>query len=57
MKKLMYRIFKPWKVRRTTFPYDEGYCAFNRWTKTAIDFMPTREQAQQSCDELNFLTQ
>lgn len=53
MKKYIYRLFKPWEPRKCYFPYPEGYCSFNKWSQTAIDFKMSKSDAQLNCDELN----
>jgi hypothetical protein len=43
----------PWEVRRTIWPYEDGYGTFNRKTNTLLDAGLTKEEAQAACNELN----
>jgi hypothetical protein len=42
-----------WKPIRTIWPYPEGWGVYNKWRETLLDIVPTEEQAQALCDELN----
>lgn len=42
-----------WVVVRCGWPYPEGYCAHNPHRKTSIDHGLSREDAEESCKELN----
>lgn len=43
----------PWEVRKTIWPYKEGYGTYNPITRTIADTGLSREEAQLRCDELN----
>ena len=43
-----------WEVRRTIWPYPDGWGTYNPVTKTVLDTgLPTRARAQRICDQLN----
>ena len=43
-----------WEVRRTIWPYNEGWGTVNTVTKTIMDTgLPTKEEAQARADALN----
>jgi hypothetical protein len=44
---------KQWEVRRTIWPYKEGYGVYNPFTRTIADTGLLQEEAQQRCDALN----
>ena len=42
-----------WEVRRTIWPYLDGWGVYNSYTRTIANTGLTKEQAQAECDELN----
>jgi hypothetical protein len=42
-----------WVVRRSCWPYQEGFATYNPHRKMVLDSGISREQAQIICDELN----
>ena len=42
-----------WKVRRTIWPYEDGWGVYNPKSRTVLDTGLTKEDAQRRCDELN----
>ena len=42
-----------WEVRRTIWPFKDGYGTYHPASKTILDTGLTREQAQAACDQLN----
>lgn len=43
-----------WQVRRTIWPFEDGWGTYNIKTKTILDTgLSTREEAQEICDDLN----
>ena len=44
---------KNWVVRKTIWPFPNGYGVYNTKTKTILETGITKREAQQICDELN----
>lgn len=44
---------KLWEVRRTIWPYKDGWGTYNPSTKTIADTGLSKEEAQERCDNLN----
>lgn len=42
-----------WEVRRTIWPYRDGWGVYNPGTRTILDTGLTKERAQHICDEMN----
>jgi hypothetical protein len=43
-----------WEVRRTIWPYPEGWGTYNPYTNTILDTgIKTKAEAQEICDQLN----
>ena len=42
-----------WEVRRTIWPYKDGWGTYNPARGMVLDTGLTKEQAQAACDELN----
>ena len=42
-----------WQVRRTIWPFKDGYGTFNVFTGAVLDSGLTKEEAQLRADELN----
>jgi len=42
-----------WVPMKCGWPYPEGYCAYNKWTRTLLESGLTREQAEGVCDIMN----
>jgi hypothetical protein len=53
IKQAIKKFFGPWEVRRTIWPYKDGYGTYNASTRTIADTGLSREEAQQRCDSLN----
>ena len=55
IKKIIKSLIKsePWVVRKCLFPYPEGYATYNVKTRTILDTGLTKEQAIETCRELN----
>jgi hypothetical protein len=54
LRKISKRLTKDWwEVRRTCWPYPEGYATYNPAKKTILDTGLTKEQAEELCKELN----
>lgn len=47
---------KKWVVRRTIWPYKDGWGTYCPSTRTVLDSGLTKEEAQARCDELNGVT-
>ena len=43
-----------WEVRRTIWPYPDGWGTYNPFTRTVLDTgLPTKAEAQERADALN----
>lgn len=42
-----------WEVRKTIWPFPEGYGTYNPGKRMILDTGLTKERAQQICDQLN----
>lgn len=42
-----------WEVRRTIWPYPDGWGTYNPGARTVLDTGLSREEAQARCDALN----
>lgn len=44
---------KVWEVRRTIWPYEDGWGTYCPETHTVLDTGLTKEEAERRCEELN----
>lgn len=42
-----------WEVRKTIWPFPEGYGTYNPYRKMILDTGLTKERAQKICDDMN----
>lgn len=44
---------KPWVIKKSIFPYKEGYCTYNQKKKLILDTGLTKDDAKTICRQLN----